>query len=333
MERGMAAENAERKAQAGGVRSRQFAVEQLRAIRLAAALGDDIRKNHPEVADEYRSGLTAPRLVEIHELDQLYEVSQLTAISAVRNAIRGYAGLLYEQYPGLLADRSERESLALAHNRQTGREEYDRKSGIHALTREQKADAGHKGGLIGGPLSYQLRIGCHALPPEVLQEHCRRIAPLGGKVGGVASVVAQGMVPYKSATSVQVSELEFASGLAADPHYLGPVRMNFKLMAQKVNEVFHANNPCYTRITLKRALQALRRCACSGAEFVADPEIAFAASLGCDPAYQLPARMKGLEIARRVNEEYQNGKPVRTPLGIRSAVQRYRRQNADPAVD
>ncbi len=308
-------------------RFRRLTGEQLAAIRLATEIGDDIRKRHPEVAEEYRRGLTAPKVVARHGFDHQYEVSRQTAINAVRSAIRGYSGQFYEPYHGLIADRSERESLAYAHNQQTGTEEFERKRGIHALTREQKAEAGRKGGLIRGPLSYRLRIGCHAQPPEVLREHCRRIARLGGKAAAVASVVARGMVPYTPATPGRVAENEFVFRMAMDPRYLGPVRANFRKLAEKVNEVFHAGNPRYTRTTLKIALQSHRRHDHLSAESAADPEMSFAEELTRDPAYQLPARMKGVQIARKVNEEYHGGEPVRNSLSIRAAIQRYRRQH------
>jgi len=60
--------------------------------------------------------------------------------------------------------------------------------------------------------------------------------------------------------------------------------------------------------------------------------MSFAESLARDPAYQFLARIKAAEIARKVNEEYHGGKPVRNPLGIRAAIQRYRRQKAGPAA-
>ena len=200
----------------------RLTAEQRAAIRLAAEIGDDLRHSCPDLAEEYRRGLTAPMLVAKHGLDRRYGVTKRAAVSAVRNAIRGYSGYCYEAYPGLIADRSERKNLALDHNRRTGIEVYQRRVGIHGFTREQKLDACRKGGLVRGPLSYQLRIGCHALPPEVVREQLRRIAPLGGKAGGVASVLAQGMVPYVPATSGRLGELEFASCLAAEPRYRGP---------------------------------------------------------------------------------------------------------------
>jgi hypothetical protein len=310
-----------------GIRSRRLTDQQVAAIRLAAEMGDAIRKSHPEIAEEYRSGLTASELVARHGFDRRHGVSRRTAVGAVRNAIGGYSGLCYEPYQGLIGDRTERENLALAHNRRTGVEEYQRKRGIHGLTREQKAAACRKGGLIRGPLSYRLRIGCHALPPEVVREQCRKIASLGGKAGGVASVVAQGMVPYTPAVPGRIAETEFAFRLAADPLYRGPVRANFGEIAEKVNEVFHAGIPHYTRITMKIALQRHGRHQRSRTGSPADPEMSFTDSLARDPAYQFPARIKAEEIARKVNQEYHGGKPVRNPLGIRAAIQRYRRQH------
>lgn len=257
---------------------------------------------------------------------------QQAAIAGVRNAIRGYSGRYHETYQGLITDRSERESLALAHNRRTGMEVYERKRGIHGLTREQKAAVCRKAGLIQGPLSYRLRIGCHALPPEVVREQCRKIASLGGKAGGVASMVAKGMVPYAPATPGRIAEIEFASRLAADPLYQDSVRANFGKIAGKVNEVFHAGAPHYTRITMKIALQRHRRRQRSPAGWPADPEMSFTDRLARDPAYQFLARFKAEEIARIVNEEYHGGRPVRNPLSIRAAIQRYRRQNAMPTA-
>lgn len=317
---------ADRRGGRDAIRNRRLTGDQHAAIRLAAAIGDELRKNCPELAEEYRSGLTAPTLVARHDVDGRYGVSRRAAVGAVRNAIRGYAGQCYEPYPGLIPDRSERESLALDHNRRTGMDVYERRVGIHGFTREQRLDASRKGGLVRGPLSYQLRIGCHALPPEVVREQLRRIASLGGKAGGVASVLAQGMVPYVPAMPRRVAELEFASSLAAEPRYRGPVRANFGKIADKVNEAFHAGAPHYTRITMKVALQRFRRHERSGTAYPADPEMSFTDRLAHDPAYQFPARIKADEIAGKVNAEYHGGKPVRNAVSIRAAIKRHSRQ-------
>ncbi len=305
---------------------RSLTRQQQSAIRTEAAIGDQIRRDFPLLAEEYRMGLTAPRLVDRHELDRRYDVSRRAAVAAVRNALRGYAGYFHDSYEGLISDQSERARLALAHNRQTGIEAYQQRRGLHALTSKQKAEAGRKGGLILGPMSYRLRFGCHARPPEVQREHLRRIAPLGARKGAVACVLARGLVLYVPATEERCSELEFAYRLSTNSHYLGPVRANFNKIAEKVNEVFYSAEPRYTRITLKIALQRYRRLARSTSQRSADPEMAFAEFLASDPAFQTGSRIKMDLIARTVNLEYHGDQPVRNAIGIRAAIRRYRRQ-------
>ena len=163
------------------------------------------------------------------------------------------------------------------------------------------------------------------MPPEVLREHLRRIAPLGGKSGGVASALARGLIPYAAETADRMSEIEFVSRLATDPRYLGPVRINYRKLSEKVNEAFHFGKPHYTRITLKIALQRFRRRKDTEGDATAESELLFAERLSLDPAYQIPARMKAAKIARKVNAEYHGGKPVRNSVGIRSAISRYRK--------
>ena len=313
----------------GPIPYRQLTSQQQSAIRFEAALGDQIRHDYPRLAEEYRMGLTAPRLVDQYELDARFGVTRRSAVAAVRNAIRGYEGYFHDSYEGLISDKLERANLALAHNRQTGIEAYQHGKGIHALTRAEKVDVGRKGGLIRGPLSYRLRIGCHALPPEMLRAHCRRIAPLGGKTGGAASALAKGLVLYLPGTEMRYSELEFAYRLATNPQYQGPVRANFNKIAEKINEIFYNGEPQYTRTTLKIALQRYRRQARSGSQHGTDPKMSFAQKLASDPAYQIAPRIKMELIAQRVNTEYHGGQSVRNAISIRAAIQRYRRQLAE----
>jgi hypothetical protein len=303
---------------------------QVAAITLEAALGNQIQREFPQVVEGYRSGLTAPKLVDLYALDSRFGVNSQNAIAAVRNAIRGYKGHFHDSYNGLIPTPSERAKLALAHNRQTGIEASRQNIGIHALSSEQRADAGRKGGLIRGPLSYRLHIGCHALPPDVLREHCRKIAPLGGKAGGKASALARGLVPYAPATAAGCSELEFAFRLSTNPLYLGPVRANFNKIARKVNEAFnYRQSSNYTRITLKIALQRYRRQARSRGLFGIDPEMSLAERLASDPTCQIAPRIKAEQIACKVNDEYHNGQPVRNAIGIRAALRRYRQARTE----
>lgn len=54
--------NTEKRAEFKEISSRLNGL-QVKAIRLAAETGHDIRQKFPEIAGEYRSGLTAPQLV------------------------------------------------------------------------------------------------------------------------------------------------------------------------------------------------------------------------------------------------------------------------------
>ena len=55
---------------------------------------------------------------------------------------------------------------------------------------------------------------------EAFREHCRTIAPLGSKAGGVTFVLARGMVHYKTAASGQSAATEFAFSMAPHRRYL-----------------------------------------------------------------------------------------------------------------
>ncbi len=300
--------------------------QQTLAIKLAVATGDRIRQEYPHFAEEYRAGLTAPSLVQKYGLAARYGIGSRIAIQAVRMAIRGYSGYFHGSYKGLIPGPSERAKLALAHNRQTGTEVFQEKKGIHALTSKQRAAASRKGGLISGPLSYRLRFGCHALPPEVLRDLCRRNAPIGGKAGARAATLGRGMVPYVPATAGRPSEADFAFQLATNSIYLGPLRSNFKKIAEEVNKAFNRQSP-YTRTTLKIALKRYRRQLCTTVvPWNDDSEMSFAEALSSDPAYQIAPRIKARQIASKVNDEYHNGQPVRNAVGIRAAIQRYSRQ-------
>ena len=296
------------------------------AIRTEAATGDHIRADFPQIAEEYRMGLTAPRLVDSHGLGRtLWRLPQSRCCRGSKCPSRLFRSF-YQSYEGLISDRSERTTLALAHNRRTGIEAYQQKRGLHALTSEQKAEAGRKGGLILGAMSYRLRFGCHAIPPEVQREHLRTIAHLGARKGAIACVLSRGLTLYAPAAGGRCSEVEFAYRLSTDPRYLGPVRADFNKIAGEINEFFYNREPHYTRITLKIALQRFRRQARSTGQSALDPEMAFAESLASDPEFQTGPRIKMDLIAKAVNLEYHGGKPVRNAIGIRAAIQRYRRQ-------
>jgi hypothetical protein len=63
-------------------------------------------------------------------------------------------------------------------SKQAGNRAYELGVGVHALTPEQRKDAGRKGGSISGkisgPKTYELGIGVHALTPEQRKENSKK---------------------------------------------------------------------------------------------------------------------------------------------------------------
>jgi len=146
-------------------------------------------KSSGKIAEEYRSGLTGFGVGDQrHGFDSFgMEWSRRTAVAAVRAAIRGLL-LATAMSPTRRTDRGQirtREPGARSQpadgDRRVPTEHADSRTDSPS---ESKAEACRKGGLIRGPLSYRhFGIGCHALPPEVVREQCRRIASLGGQGG------------------------------------------------------------------------------------------------------------------------------------------------------
>ena len=210
----------------------------------------------------------------------------------------------------------------------------NRKRGIHALTQKHESR--------GRPQGRAHSRAAELLASDWLPLPCRRtfFASTVGKSrhSAVRRAVRLPWWPGAWFHSYRlrlngVAESEFAFRLATDPRYLGPIRSNFKRIAEKINEVFYDGAPHYTRTSLKIALRSERRRGHSAAESPAAPEISFADELTRNPAYQLPARIKAAEIARKVNEEYHGGRPVRNPFTISDAIQRYRRQSKGSATE
>ena len=62
-----------------------------------------------------------------------------------------------------------------------GNYSYKNKIGIHALTSEEKSEAGRIGGKISGKLAYEMRIGIHNLTPEQRTTNGKKGGEISGK--------------------------------------------------------------------------------------------------------------------------------------------------------
>lgn len=136
--------------------------QQKSAIRLSLRLGKVIQEKFPEVADDYRAGLSHTKLVATYGIQDLFGIDIKVAQEAVRRAIVGYAGDMeiaseVEPYRGLIEDTSELERIADEHHRAAGvavGEAYGSRNGkitaehgtgVHGMSYEEKRKAGQKG--------------------------------------------------------------------------------------------------------------------------------------------------------------------------------------------
>ena len=72
--------------------------EQIAAMRISAEIGRKLQVDFPEIADDYRNGMTQEKIVIKYNLESLYETSRRSAIVSVSNALRGYDARWYGSY-------------------------------------------------------------------------------------------------------------------------------------------------------------------------------------------------------------------------------------------
>ncbi|MCH7568640.1 MAG: hypothetical protein IIA87_04425 [Nanoarchaeota archaeon] len=96
------------------------------AIRFSLQLGMEVQKAFPDIAENYRNGMSHSKLVETHDIQGTFGVSKSTAMEAVRRAIVGYDGSIdiardVPPYVGLITDSSELEKIAREHSVEAGK--------------------------------------------------------------------------------------------------------------------------------------------------------------------------------------------------------------------
>lgn len=132
-------------------------------MKLAKSAGKIIAEDYPDMADDYRNGTILRQIVAKYNIMEKYGIpSQLNAITAVRYALRNL--ISKEEMPKLASYHH------MQHGKMHGHKMYKLGQGIHALTPEQKAEAGVK----GGEVAYKRRLGIHASSAEQRTEARRK---------------------------------------------------------------------------------------------------------------------------------------------------------------
>ena len=141
--------------------------EQVGAISRGIKLGRTLQRDHPEIADLYRAGLTATEISEELGIELKYSVSVNVARTGICMAYAGHnGGFNLDAYEGLIPDVEEREKLAREHLQEGGRKLHVEGKGIHGRSDEERSEAGHK----GGRKTYEEGMGIHGMSDEERRE-------------------------------------------------------------------------------------------------------------------------------------------------------------------
>lgn len=223
--------------------------QQIKGIGKSLEVGLQLQTDFPELADDYRNGISAPRIVAKYRLDSRYGISKLSAKEAVYRALKGVSGHFGFEYSGLL-DEKEIAILGLEHIKENGHRNglvlKEKGLGLFSLTDEQWREVHSKGGRVSGPgnlatitleerskngkKSHELRRGVHG---QTHEEHVQ-----SGKKAGLASAVSRGFTPWGS------EETEFLKAALQDPEYI--ITQGFfkgkrdnRLIAGRLNALYH----------------------------------------------------------------------------------------------
>ena len=256
-------------------KTKDLSIKQIKAIRKSLEVGMILQTDFPEIAEDFRNGLSALGIVSKYNLTSRYEITRDIAKEGVLRALKGTKGRFFEMdYDGLIKEE-ERKRIVEEHASEQGRRRafdlYEKGLGIFSLSEEELEEIHREGGRVGGRRSLELRVGIHGITKERKIEIGRRNyeSKVGchaqtheqfvksGKKAGLASAISRGIIPWSS------EELEFAYNLSQDPNYRGGIyiqgnRINNKLIAGRINEVYHEGKPIRNSRSVYSGLKRLK---------------------------------------------------------------------------
>lgn len=232
-----------------------------KAIALAIDIGRKIQQEYPEIADDYRIGLSKPQIVRKYGLMFQYNITDSVAERAVDNALRGYGGeLSVPAYQGLIP-QSDLELLCAQHQTRNGH------FSINHLTLEDRSRGGKKGGRIGGRKVVEQKLGAHGMSSEEKRElgyrNLERKVGIhamnseqkreAGRKGLIAKLQAQGLTPWTE------EEEKAAFELSILPEYRTPKHIRRDAIAAEINRRFHENKQYRTTQSVYQAIRRYAR--------------------------------------------------------------------------
>ncbi len=183
-----------------------------------------------------------------------------------REASRKAGLITHQNKTGLFGLSTEQwEEIHRAGGVVAGNQAYKQKTGIHAMTDEQRRELGSKygkiggvlGGKIGGKRSYEQKTGIHALTSEQRSANSRQSVLLRGDIPWVL----EEKLLDKDITLP--SEKDFILYLAALPHYQIRCKTEYRtrtsLIALELNRAYHNSQPIRNAQSVTDMLCNLRK--------------------------------------------------------------------------
>lgn len=225
--------------------STDLSESQLRAIKKGASLGRTLQIEIPQIAQDYRNGLSKTQIIEKYGLMELYSLGFNVAQNAVRCHIGGHIGSLgIKSYNGSIP-QDELEILASEHQaigfnsmsnkqrRANGKRAHELGLGIHGFSDERRRKVGKAGGIK----SRNDGLGFNGFTLKQKRSQQRK------------AMIASGKIPYTPREKIRISEL------AQNPDFQsGNKRPSYSKIAEQINIEFHTGDSIRTRCSINYAL-------------------------------------------------------------------------------
>ena len=330
---------------------KELTPQQIAAIRAAKELGDLLSQEHPEIADEYRGGLNQTQLAERYGLDELTQsrrIARQAVLIALKNLLpeeeraelktkkltengkrcflenKGVHGLIAEvrkqfgqKAARVLAERGIG-IYALTPEQRTahGKKLHKDKIGIHGYTHEERVEIGKKTHTDGkgvhaltneqhsanGTKAKNMGVGIHALTHEQRAETARKTIADGKGFGAMSKEQREAIGRKTHADKKGVH------GLTSAQHSANGKK------AKEMGVGLHALTTEERKAAARLALEA------RGQTPWSEEEASYCAKLIKSPDYRHMhgpvLYIQNQRIADELNEQFHEGKKVRTKKGV-----------------
>ena len=215
------------------------------AIIYSILRGREIQQSFPEVAEDYRQGLSLRQIVEKHNIDSKFNLKKQTAFLAVHRALWGFKGEMkitnQPPYPGLITNKEELSAIGEDHSRKHGEQIGKRMKaeggGFFAFSKKEQKEVGKK----SGKANFIAKVGIHAQTPQ------ERTAL------GLLALKARGVTPLSDEENILLKEL-----LSSSEYRKGKVT-DIEKITQTLNNKFHNGNPIRKPENLKAIIYRKRK--------------------------------------------------------------------------